>query len=255
VDFVKKLDFQDGTSMMQVRTFAYSNYSSLIESLFSSINDPVATRITIQNLIFLMHINKPGRRSYPATPKFILWARSRDNPLYSLKAVEGLLIVNDDDPTADLFAPEVQQFILYINRDLWPLREELGPRVINRLHSLWDGKSEDGPPAFPFGEPIGRWFSDHESEHSDEDEGDDGEGFLGIGEGDDTEGSDDLHDALDEYARFINDNAVEGDTELLDDEPDTITVGDMMAYFSATEEAGLASRERRLNARNRAQLE
>jgi hypothetical protein len=253
------VDFQDGTSMLQVITFAYSEYTSLLISLYYSMGNPVATRIAIQNLTFLMRINKIGRRLYPTDDNFKWWATNPRNPLYSLETVEGLLIASDDDPAGDLFAPEVQQFVYYIGQDKWPLRESLEPRVKDRFHSIWDRKLEDGQPAYPFGESIARWFSDHESEHTDDEDADDagelsGEGFTDLGEGDDIEPNDALLEMADNYVRFINDD-MGGDTELLDDEPENLTAGDRMAYFSAAEEAGLASRERRMNARNRAQQE
>lgn len=225
--------------MLQVVNFAFSHYDSLLLCLNHSIEDPVATRLTIQNMIFLMRTHKSSRGYYSEHALFAEWRTNPKNPLASLETVEGILLVNKDDPTADIFLPEVQQFIYYIGEQNWSLPESYPPRVVERFQRIWGLKTEDRPPAVPFHDPVERWFSDRESDRSDDEEEDE-YGFGG-------------------YEEFLmegengNEEEDRQSIDLLDDEPEVLTPEDLIAYFNAAEEAGLRSQDRRRNARRMAQ--
>jgi hypothetical protein len=226
--------------MLQVVNFAFSHYDSLLICLNHSIEDPVATRLTIQNMIFLMRTHKSSRGYYSEHALFAEWRTNPKNPLASLETVEGILLVNKDDPTADIFLPEVQQFIYYIGEQNWSLPESYPPRVVERFQRIWGLKTEDRPPAVPFHDPVERWFSDRESDRSDDEEEDESYGFGG-------------------YEEFLmegengNEEEDRQSIDLLDDEPEVLTPEDLIAYFNAAEEAGLRSQDRRRNARRMAQ--
>ena len=190
-----------------------------------------------------MRTHKGSRQFYCQHPLFEEWRRNPKNPLASLETVQGLLLVNNQDSTADLFLPEVQQFIYYIGEQNWPLPEWYPERVVKRFQRIWGLKTEDRPPVVPFHDPVERWFSDRESEPSeDEDEEDYGT------------------EAFEEHGTREAENGNEeewedtGSIDLLDDEPtDPLTPEAFMAYFNAAEEAGLRSQARRRNARRLAQ--
>src|SRR5947207_15087720 len=116
--------------MLQVVNFAFSHYESLLICLNRSIEDPAATRLTIQNIVFLMRTHKGSRPYYSEHTLFAEWRTNPKNPLASLETVEGILLVNKDDPTDDTFLREVQQFIYYIGEQNWPLPESYPPRVV-----------------------------------------------------------------------------------------------------------------------------
>ena len=88
----------------------------------------------------------------------------------------------------------------------------------------------------PFPDPGERWFSDRESERSD----------------DETGYEDDYYD---NFADFVNSmenpelDDGEGSVDFIDDEPDVPTPEDIMRYFHVAEEAGLRSQDRRRGAR------
>jgi hypothetical protein len=223
--------------MLQVLNFAFSHYNSLLVCLNNSIEDPVATRLTIQNITSLMRTQKASRVCYSEHALFIEWRINPKNPLVSLETVEGILLVNNDDPTADIFLPEVQQFIYYIGEQNWPLPESYPPRVVERFKRIWGLKTENRPPPVPFHDPVELWFSDRESDRSDDDEEDESYGF---------------EDYLIEGGNG-NDEEDRQSIDLLDDEPEVLTPEDLIAYFNAAEEAGLRSQDRRRNARRMAQ--
>lgn len=230
--------------MLSVVAFAYTHYHALLQCLNRSIDDPTLTRLTIQNITFLMRVHKSCRLCYATASKFKEWQRNPNNPLYSLDTVEGLLLIDKDDDDGDIFLPEVQQFIYYIGDEYWPFPEEgVTPRVSKRFHKIWGRKTEDRPPAVPFHDPVERWFSDRESEHSDgDDEDDDGE-------------DDDPFGSFDEYLMNGGSENDDDDGQSIElfDEPETITPEVFLASLNAAEEAGLRSQDRRLNARRMAQ--
>ena len=227
--------------MLQVVNFAFSHYESLLICLNRSIEDPASTRLTIQNIVFLMRTHKGSRPYYSEHTLFAEWRTNPKNPLASLETVEGILLVNKDDPTDDTFLREVQQFIYYIGEQNWPLPESYPPRVVERFQRIWGLKTEDRSPTVPFHDPVERWFSDRESDRS---EDEDDEGSLGFGA---------YEDFLMEGGNG-NEEEDRQSIDLLDDEPEMLTPEDIIAYFNAAEEAGLRSQDRRRNARRMAQL-
>src|SRR5271154_618054 len=52
------LDFHDNNGMMQVITFAIQQHETLLTCLLRSIDEPELTRLTIQNITFLMRTIK-----------------------------------------------------------------------------------------------------------------------------------------------------------------------------------------------------
>jgi len=244
------VDYLDGNNvLLEVIEFAISHHLSFLMCLHRSIDDPAATRLVIQHITNFMRSHKGCRRHYVRAISCTEWCRNPKNPLYSLETVEGILIVDKTDPAGDIFLPEVQQFIYYIGEKNWPLNEEEHPpRVIDRFRRIWSRKTDDRTLALPFHDPVERWFSDRESDRS---EGDDRD-----------EGTDDefsvTFDGVDELLRRSYEHplgsanhagGIEDDNELLDDEPDVITMADVVASFNAAEEAGLRSQDRRRNAR------
>ena len=232
--------------MLEVIEFAISHHLSFLMCLHRSIDDPAATRLVIQHITNFMHSHKGCRQHYVRAISCTEWCRNPKNPLYSLETVEGILIVDNDDPTGDIFLPEIQQFIHYIGEKNWPLDEVEHPiRVIDRFRRIWERKTDDRTLALPFHDPGERWFSDHESERSDGDDREDGtdddvsETFVRMDEM--------MRAHLRERANHAG--VVEDDNEFLDDEPDVITMADVVASFNAAEEAGLRSQDRRRNAR------
>jgi len=233
-------DFQDSNrSWLLVLRFALGHFHALLMCLERSIDDPLATRLTIQNITFLMRTHKQCRLQYARSNMFKEWRENPKNPLYSLETVEGLLIVSKDDPNGDVFLPEIRQFVSYIGEQYWPLSEETYPRyVIERFQNIWRMKRSDRPAMPQFHDPGEQWFSDRESEHSD---GEDG------GEDYDYEGFEEIFTSVGNGNG--NDEEDRQSIDFLDDEPDVVTPEDLMAYFNAAEEAGLRSQDRRRNAR------
>jgi hypothetical protein len=229
--------------MLDVIEFAISHHLSFLMCLHRSIDDPVATRLVIQHITTFMRSHKGCRQHYVRAISCTEWCRNPKNPLYSLETVEGIVIVDKEDSTGDIFLPEVQQFIYYIGEKNWPLNEEeLPARVIDRFRRIWGRKNDDRTLALPFHDPVERWFSDRESDRSDGDDGTDDEGS----------GTFEMIDAMmrGHVLRVENPaGGMEDDNELLDDEPDVITMADVVASFNAAEEAGLRSQDRRRNAR------
>ena len=223
-------DFQDNNGRLQVVNFTFGHFDSLLICLNHSIEDPIATRLAIQVITSLMQIHKGCRPIYGEHVFFIEWRENPKNPLYSLETIEGILLVSDnDDLTDDIFPREVQQFIYYIGEQNWPLSPDTHPpRVIERFRRIWGLKTEDREPVLPFHDPGERWFSDRESEGDEEEEDFGFEEYLTGGSGNEEE-----------------------DRQSIDllDEPDHLTDADMEAYLNAAEEAGLASQDRRRNAR------
>jgi hypothetical protein len=243
-DCVLKRDFLDGSNaMLEIIEFAVSHHLSFLMCLNRSIDDHAATRLVIRHITFFMRSHRGCRQHYVRAISCTEWCRNPKNPLYSLETVEGIVLVDKEDSTGDIFIPEVQQFIYYIGEKNWPLSEEdYPPRVIDRFRRIWGRKTEERTATLPFHDPVERWFSDRESEGSEgEDDGDE------VDEGD--EGDDD--DLLLTVDQFItrHDMLRGFDSELLDDEPDVITMADVVASFNAAEEAGLRSQDRRRNAR------
>lgn len=229
-------DFQDhNRAWLLVLRFALGHFHPLLMCLQHSIDDPAATRLALQNITFLMRTHKQCRIHYARSSTFKEWRQNPRNPLYSLETVEGLLIVSSDDPTGDVFLPEVRRFIYYIGEQYWPLPEEnYPPRIVGRFHRIWEQKGPDRPPMPQFHDPGEIWFSDRESEHSEEEEGYDYEGY------------DDVLNTNEEDRVGFEDRS---DLDLLDDEPDVVTPENIMVYLNAAEEAGLRSQDRRRNAR------
>ena len=232
--------------MLEVIEFAISHHLSFLMCLHRSIDDPVATRLVIQHITTFMRSHKGCRQHYVRAISCTEWCRNPKNPLYSLETVEGIVIVDKEDSTGDIFLPEVQQFIYYMGEKNWPLNEEEHPpRVLDRFRRIWGRKTDDRTSALPFHDPVERWFSDRESDHSDGDDRDDGTDDEGSG----------TYERIDEIMRsqLMRDEnragLIEDDNELLDDEPDVITMADVVASFNAAEEAGLRSQDRRRNAR------
>jgi len=218
--------------MLQVINFAYGDYQSFLLCLNNSIDDPLSTRLTISNICFLMRTHKGCRGYYAENELFRRWRENPRNPLYSPQTVEGIVIVPPDEQTGDMFLPEVQQFIYYISQQNWPLDDSLPARVQGRFNSIWAINADE--PTLPFHDPGERWFSDLESVGSDGDEEGDEEGF-----------EINFEDYLMEVA------GEEEETASLDllEEREALTTDDLIALFSAAEEAGLASQDRRRNAR------
>jgi len=205
--------------MLQVVNFAFTHYEYLLLCLKLSIYDPEATRLTIQNLNFLMRTHRRCRQIYAQSSHFDDWCKSIDNPLYSHTSVQGILLVGTDSPDGDIFVPEAQLFIHYIGEENWPWVPE---GVVSRFRRIWRRKTEDHAPAPPFGDPIERWFSDHESERSD--------GWVTEETGDD---EDEPYDATD----FLR-------------EPRSVPDAEIGTLFdSYVEAAGLVSQARRRNSR------
>jgi len=219
--------------MLQVLSFALSHYHSLLLCLKNSIDSPEATRLTIQNITFLMRMHKQFRMYYARNILFRDWIEDPRNPLYQLQTVEGLLICSQDPYAEDIFIPEVQQFIYYISEANWPLPSDLDSRVIERFQRIWRVET-DGTPALPFPDPGERWFSDRESERSE-----------------DENGYEDFYESYTEFLNSISSGADDGEesVDFLDDEPDIPTSEDIMRYFHVAEEAGLRSQDRRRGGR------
>ena len=215
--------------------------------LHRSIDDPAATRLVIQHITNFMRSHKGCRRQYVRTISCTEWRRNPKNPLYSLETVEGILIVDKDDPTGDILLPEVRQFVYYIGEKNWPLNEGLPARVIHRFRRIWGHKTDDRASEVPFHDPVERWFSDRESDRSEGDDRDDGtDDELSATD----DGVEELRTSSERSLRDVNHaGAIEDDNDLLDDEPDVITMADVVASFNAAEEAGLRSQNRRRNAR------
>ena len=168
-----------------------------------------------------MRTQKGCRGYYFENDLFRAWRENPRNPLYSPTSVEGIVVVHADESVPDMFPPEIQQFIYYISEENWPLDPSLPRRVQERFRAIWAVNTD--APVLPFQDPAERWFSDRESE------------------GEDDEGE------FEEYYGGTEDLGG-GSLELLD-EPDTFTPEDLIAYLNAAEEAGLASQDRRRNAR------
>jgi len=226
------LDLQDSNAVLQVISFAYNDFESFLLCLNNSIDDPLSTRLTISNISFLMRTHKGCRGYYAKNDLFRRWRENPRNPLYSLHTVEGIVIVHNDEQTADMFLVEVQQFIHYISQQNWPLDDFLSARVKDRFNSIWAMNADE--PSIPFHDPGERWFSDRESLGSDGDEEGDDEGFEMNFE--------------DYLTAVVGEEEDNGSLDLLE-EREAFTEEDMIAYFSAAEEAGLASQDRRRNAR------
>lgn len=229
-DFVPA--FQDSNTLLQLINFAYGDYESFLLCLNNSIDDPLSTRLTISNICFLMRTHKSCRGYYAENDLFRRWRENPRNPLYSKETIEGIVIVHTDESTADIFLPEVQQFIYYISEQNWPLDESLPSRVRNRFKSIWAINADE--PTLPFHDPGERWFSDRESAGSEVDEEGDEEGFDGN---------------FEDYLLGVAEEDEEGGELDLLEEPEALTEEDLMAYFNAAEVAGLASQDRRRNAR------
>jgi hypothetical protein len=183
-----------------------------------------------------MRTHRGCRQLYADHVLFAEWRGNAKNPLYSLETVEGILLVNEDDSTCDIFLPDVQQFIYYIGEQNWPLSTELhSSRVIERFRKIWGLGTENRPPVLPFHDPGERWLSDRESDGDEDD--DDDYGYLGF------------DDFLTEGA---SGNGEEEDRQSIGllEEPEPLTADELDAYFTAAEEAGLASQDRRRNARS-----
>jgi hypothetical protein len=219
------IDFQDNKSTLQVLAFALTHYQTLLRALNNSIDNPIATKLTIQNITFLMRTHKQCRLYYARNPLFVEWRLNPRNPLYSLENVEGLLITGTESYTEDIFLSDIQQFIYYIGEKNWPLSEDVyPPRVVNRFKRIWGTQDADRSDVLPFPDQGERWYSDRESEQSEDDEN----------------GYD-----IEEYYEWMNGDDDDPSMSLLDDEPDVITPEDLMAYFHVAEEAGLRSQQRR----------
>ena len=230
-----KLDLPDNKAMLQVLSFALSHYHSLLLCLKNSIDSSEATRLTIQNITFLMRMHKQFRMYYAQNILFRDWIETPYNPLYQLTTVEGLLVCSSDPFAEDIFLPEVQQFIYYIGESNWPLPPSLNTRVIERFKRIW-GVETDRTPVLPFPDPGERWFSDRESERSD----------------DETGYEDDYYDNFADFVNSMGDPQLddgEGSVDFIDDEPDVPTPEDIMRYFHVAEEAGLRSQDRRRGGR------
>jgi len=237
----KTRNFQDNKTITQVLAFALSHYESLLIALSRSIEDPFATQLAIQNIAFLMRMHKQCRGSYARNQLFIEWRQNPRNPLYSLESVEGLLIISEDDPSEDIFLPEVQQFVYYIGEPYWPLQDSHPLRVVARFQRIWGPKRGDRPPVPPNNDLGERWFSDRESEESEDGDYYDYQAF----------GDEFLNEPPD-YGEFLNEDAV---TEDWMQEPGIVTPEDMMAFFHVAEEAGFRSQERRRGGRRVVQEE
>jgi hypothetical protein len=227
-------DLHDNKAMLQVLSFALSHYRSLLLCLNNSIDSPEATRLTIQNLTFLMRMQKQFRMHFACNILFGEWIEDPRNPLYQLQTVEGLLVCSQDPYAEDIFIPEVQQFIYYIGESSWHLPSDLDSRVIERFQRIWRVET-DRTPVVPFPDPGERWFSDRESERSEDENG----------------YEDDYYES---YSEFLNsmgngDDEGEGSVDFIDDEPDVPTPEDIMRYFHVAEEAGLRSQDRRRGGR------
>jgi hypothetical protein len=157
------LDFRDNKTLLQVLAIALLYYESLFIALSRSIEDPFATQLAIQNITFLMRMHKPCRHNYARDPLFIEWRQNLRNPLYSLESVEGLLVISEDDPSEDIFLPEVQQFIYYIGEPYWPLQDLHPLRVVARFQRIWGPKRGNRPPMLPNNDLGEHLFSYRES--------------------------------------------------------------------------------------------
>jgi hypothetical protein len=221
------VDFQDSKSSYQVLAFALGHYQSLLGCLYKSIGNPITTKLAIQNITFLMRSHKQCRLYIGRNPVFIEWRQNPRNPLYSLENVEGILITGTESYTEDIFLSDIQQFIYYIGEANWPLPENIyTERVIDRFKRIWR-TGEIG--ILPFPDQGERWFSDRESERSEEGDGE--------------------YDFDYEYEEWVETLGEDQSMSLLDDEPDIITPEDMRAYYHVAEEAGLRSQQRRRGAR------
>jgi hypothetical protein len=225
-------DLPDNKAMLQVLSFGMFQYRTLFTSLKISIDSPEATKLVIQNITWLMRINKPFRTAFrDGNVLFREWIEDLRNPLYQSHTVEGLLVCSNDEYAEDIFLPEVQQFIHYIGESAWPLPSNLSPRVIERFKRIW--RVEAGQtPVLPFPDPGERWFSDRESERSDEE--------------------DDYYETYTDFLNSMENTGTddgEGSVDFIDDEPETPTPEDIMRYFHVAEEAGLRSQDRRRGGR------
>jgi hypothetical protein len=167
-----------------------------------------------------MRTQKGCRGYYAENDLFKAWRENPRNPLYSTTSVEGIVVVHPDESVPDFFSSEIQQFIYYIGEEKWPLDPSLPQGVQERFWAIWAVNAD--APVLAFQDPAERWFSDRESD------------------GEDEEGE------FEEYYRAAEEAG--GGLELLD-EPETFTPEDLMAYLNVAEEAGLASQDRRRNAR------
>jgi len=223
----------DNKAMIQVLSFGSFHSHTLFTCLKNSIDSPQATRLAIQNITFLMRMNKPFRKWYAENVYFKEWIENPLNPLYQLHTVEGLLVCSTDPFAEDIFLPEVQQFIYYVGESNWPLPSNLDTRVIERFKRIWKVEA-DRTQALPFPDPGERWFSDRESERSDEED-----------------------DYYETYTEFLNsmgngteyDDDGQASVDFIDDEPEVPTPEDIMRYFHVAEEAGLRSQDRRRGGR------
>jgi hypothetical protein len=245
------LDFQDTKTITQVLAFQLSHYESLLIALSHSIEDPFATHLAIQNITFLMRMHKQCRLYYARNPLFIEWRQNPRNPFYSLESVEGLLIISEDDPSEDIFLPEVQQFIYYIGEPYWPLQDLHPLRVVARFQRIWGPKRGDRPPVPPNNDLGERWFSDRESEGSEDGDYYD---YQDQAFGDEFLQAEFLHEPP-EFGDFLNEGGGLGLTEDWMQEPEIMTPEDLMAFFHVAEEAGLRSQERRRGGRRAVQEE
>jgi hypothetical protein len=219
--FVLTEGFQDSNAILQLINIAYGDYESFLQCLNNSIDDPLSTRLTINNICFLMRTQKGCRGYYTENVLFKAWRENPRNPLYSTTSVEGIVVVHADESVPDFFPSEIQQFVYYISEENWPLDPSLPQRVQDRFWAIW-GVNVDAP-VLPFQDPAERWFSDRDSE------------------GEDEEGE------FEEYYRGTE-GLAGGALEMLE-EPETFTPEDLIAYLNVAEEAGLASQDRRRNAR------
>jgi hypothetical protein len=213
--------FQDSNAILQLINIAYGDYESFLQCLNNSIDDPLSTRLTISNICFLMRTQKGCRGYYAENVLFKAWRENPQNPLYSTTSVEGIVVVHADESIPDFFPSEIQQFIYYISEENWPLDSSLPQRVQDRFWAIWAVNTDT--PVLPFQDPTERWFSDRDSE------------------GEDDEGE------VEEYYRGTEE-LTGGALDLLE-EPETFTPEDLIAYLNVAEEAGLASQDRRRNAR------
>jgi len=251
------VDLPDNKAMLQVFAFAISHYAYLLCCLNISIDSPEATRLTIQNITFLMRMHKQVRTPYASHPYFRDWIKNPSNPLYQLNTIEGLLVCSTDPYAEDIFLPEVQQFIYYIGASKWRLPPSLDSRVVERFRRIW-GVEMDRTPVLPFPDPGERWFSDRESERSDEDEEEDEDDefvaydeFLNSMMAGDVERYGDVEGYGDMEGYMYDDTEQRTGTTVtyIDDEPDVVTPEDIMRYFHVAEEAGLRSQDRRRRVR------
>jgi len=262
--FSYKVDLHDSKARQQIVSFAANSnqYESLLLCLFRSTSDPEATRLAIQTICLLVRLT---RFKFHELPAFREWVHNPDNLLYKTETVEGILLVNSDDYTEDLFLTEARQLISYVGESNWALPQEgLPSRVYRRFVRIWTSQNRDQQLGFHFLDPEERALSDLESEGLDDDNeydytydynelnyayefrpGRPGRNSQDANENGDQSDNDSQEEnsgrdwGLDEERHSIG----------LLDEPDVLTQEDMNAYLLAAEEAGVRSQDRRRNAR------